>query len=111
MTRGATMRGRIARAAAAFAGASVFGAPPAVAQWCMDAHGAVVITRGEERATADRAEFDARTNTVTLSGNVVIGRGAGVMRGQRAIMDMTSGVVQMMPSGILRGESDGGGCS
>jgi lipopolysaccharide export system protein LptA len=103
VTRGATMRGRIALTAATVAGALVFGTPQAAAQWRMDAHGGVVITRGEERATADRAEFDAQTNTVTLSGNVVIRRGDAEMRGPRAIMDMTTGVVQMqaMPSDLL----------
>ena len=38
----------------------------------MEARGSVVVTQKDQRAVGDRAEFDMRTNTVTLIGNVVI---------------------------------------
>src|SRR5262249_60541998 len=36
--------------------------------------------------------FDMKTNTVTLSGNVVVTQGQNVLRGERLIVDLTSGV-------------------
>jgi uncharacterized protein with beta-barrel porin domain len=36
-----------------------------------------------------------RENTVTLVGNVVVTRGADVLRGQRLVVDLTSGVSKM----------------
>ena len=36
-----------------------------------------------------------RENTVTLIGNVIVTRGADVLRGQRLVVDLTSGVSKM----------------
>ncbi len=49
----------------------------------MEARGSVVVTQKDQRAVGDRAEFDMRTNTVTLIGNVVITRADNVVRGER----------------------------
>ena len=48
----------------------------------MEARGSVVVTQKDQRAIGDRAEFDMRTNTVTLIGNVVVtqGRQCGARR-------------------------------
>ena len=36
-----------------------------------------------------------RENTVTLVGNVIVTRGSDVLRGQRLVVDLTSGVSKM----------------
>ena len=47
----------------------------------MEARGKVVVTQKDQRAVGDRAEFDMRTNTVTLIGNVDRDNGDNVVRG------------------------------
>jgi len=66
----------------------------------MEAKGNVVVTQKEQRAVGDRAEFDMRSNTVTMIGNVVVTKGDDVLRGQRMVVDLTTGV--------SRDESGGG---
>ena len=43
----------------------------------------------------DTATFNMSENTVTLVGNVVVTRGSNVLRGQRLVVDLTSGVSKM----------------
>jgi len=54
-----------------------------------------VVTQKDQNATGDAATFNMRENTVTLVGNVVVTRGADVLRGQRLVVDLTSGVSKM----------------
>jgi lipopolysaccharide export system protein LptA len=61
----------------------------------MEARGSVVVTQKEQRAVGDRAEFDMRTNTVTLIGNVVITSADNVARGERMTVDLNTGVARM----------------
>ena len=61
----------------------------------MEARGSVVVTQKDQRAVGDRAEFDMRTNTVTLIGNVVITSADNVVRGERVAIDLNSGVARM----------------
>ena len=58
----------------------------------MEAKGGVVVTQKDQVATGDTAEFDVRTNTITLSGNVVVTRGQDVLKGKRLVVNLTSGV-------------------
>ena len=58
----------------------------------LEARGAVVVTQKEQTATGDLGIFDMRTNTVTLTGNVVMTQGKNVLRGDRLVVDLTSGV-------------------
>ena len=58
----------------------------------LEARGSVVVTQKEQTATGDLGLFDMRTNTVTLSGNVVLTQGKNVLRGERLVVDLTSGV-------------------
>jgi len=53
------------------------------------------VTQKDQNATGDAATFNMRENTVTLVGNVVVTRGADVLRGQRLVVDLTSGVSKM----------------
>jgi len=61
----------------------------------MEALGSVVITQKDQRAVGDRADFDVRSNTMTLSGNVVVTKCEEVLRGSRLLIDMTTGVSRM----------------
>jgi lipopolysaccharide export system protein LptA len=65
----------------------------------MEASGNVVVTQKEQTVTADRGDFDMRTNSVTLTGNVVVSRGKDVLRGQRLVVDLTTGVSRMESGG------------
>ena len=58
----------------------------------MEATGGVVVTQKDQTATGDRGDFDMPTNTVTLSGNVVVTKGQDVLRGQKLVVNMTTGV-------------------
>lgn len=65
----------------------------------MEAKGSVVVTQKDQRAVGERAEFDMRSNTVTLIGNVVVTSADNVMRGQRLKVDLTTGVSRMESGG------------
>jgi lipopolysaccharide export system protein LptA len=58
----------------------------------LEARGSVVVTQKEQTATGDLGLFDMKTNTVTLSGNVVMTQGQNVLRGERLVVDLTNGV-------------------
>jgi lipopolysaccharide export system protein LptA len=58
----------------------------------LEARGGVVVTQKAETATGDLGLFDMQTNTVTLTGNVVMTQGQNVLRGDRLVVDLTSGV-------------------
>src|SRR3954453_3739054 len=47
----------------------------------MEARGSVVVTQKDQVATGDRGDFDMRTNTVVLSGKVVVTKGQDMLRG------------------------------
>src|SRR5215467_6746915 len=61
----------------------------------MEARGNVVVTQKDQVATGDRGDFDMRTNTVTLSGKVVVTKGQDVLRGERLVVNLTDGVSRM----------------
>jgi lipopolysaccharide export system protein LptA len=65
----------------------------------MEAKGGVVVTQKDQIATGDKGEFDMRTNTVTLIGNVVVTRAQDVLRGQRLVVNLTDGVSRIDSSG------------
>lgn len=58
----------------------------------LDAHGGVVVTQKDQTATGDNGTFEMKSNTVTLLGNVVMTQGQNVLRGERLVVDLTSGV-------------------
>jgi lipopolysaccharide export system protein LptA len=61
----------------------------------IEAKGGVVVVQKDQHATGDTAVFNMRENTVMLTGNVVVMRGQDVLRGQRLVVDLTSGVSRM----------------
>ncbi len=64
----------------------------------LEALGGVIVTQKDQTATGDKGLFDMRTNTVTLSGNVTVSQGKNVMRGERLVVDLTSGVSRVESS-------------
>lgn len=58
----------------------------------LEARGGVVVTQKQQTATGDLGIFDMITNTVTLTGNVVMTQGKNVLRGDKLVVDLTSGV-------------------
>ena len=65
----------------------------------MEAKGSVIVTQKEQVATGDNGEFDMRSNTVSLIGNVVVTKGEDVVKGQRLVVDLTTGVSRVLSSG------------
>jgi lipopolysaccharide export system protein LptA len=58
----------------------------------LEARGGVVVTQKDQTATGELGLFDMRTNTVTLSGHVVMTQGKNVLRGDKLVVNLTSGV-------------------
>jgi lipopolysaccharide export system protein LptA len=70
----------------------------------MEARGNVVVTQKDQRAVGDRAEFDMRTNTVTLIGGVIITTADNVVRGNQMVVDLNTGIARMGTGGATRVE-------
>ncbi|MBI1203679.1 MAG: LPS ABC transporter substrate-binding protein LptA [Rhodopseudomonas sp.] len=58
----------------------------------LEARGGVIVTQKAQTARGDIGIFDMRANTVTLSGNVTMAQGKNVLRGDRLVVDLTTGV-------------------
>ncbi|MDI4659047.1 organic solvent tolerance protein OstA [Xanthobacter autotrophicus] len=59
----------------------------------LEAVGGVVVKTKEQTATGDSGVFEMKTNTVTLVGKpVVLTQGPNVIRGQKLVVDLVSGV-------------------
>jgi lipopolysaccharide export system protein LptA len=66
----------------------------------LEARGNVVVTQKDQVVTGETAVFDTKSNLVTMLGGVVLTQGKNVLRGDRLMVDMTTGVSRV--------ESDGG---
>jgi lipopolysaccharide export system protein LptA len=64
----------------------------------LEAGGTVVVTQKDQKATGDAGIFDTRSNSVTLRGNVVVSQGPNVLKGDRLIVNLESGVSRMESS-------------
>ena len=73
----------------------------------LEAKGNVIVTQKDQTATGDTGEFDMKTNTIVLKGNVVISQGPNVLRGERLVVDRATGVSNMESGpgggGVVRG--------
>jgi lipopolysaccharide export system protein LptA len=61
----------------------------------MEARGGVVVTQKDQIATGDRGDFDMRSNTATLTGKVVVTKGQDVLRGEKLVVNLDTGVSKM----------------
>jgi lipopolysaccharide export system protein LptA len=66
----------------------------------LEAKGNVVVTQKDQVVTGQTAVFDTKTNLITMLGGLVLTHCKNVMRGDRLLVDMTTGVSRV--------ESDGG---
>lgn len=58
----------------------------------LEAKGGVLVVQRDQTATGDSGVFDMPSNTLTLFGNVTITQGQNVVRGDRLVVDLTTGV-------------------
>lgn len=58
----------------------------------LEAKGSVVVTQKDQTATGDNGVFDMKSNTVTLIGNVLISQGKNAIKGDRLVVNLTTGV-------------------
>ncbi len=73
----------------------------------LEARGDVVVTQKDQTATGETGIFDMPTNTVTLTGNVVMTQGKNVLRGDKLIVDLTTGVSRVESGKNGRGRVQG----
>ncbi|WP_454634063.1 LptA/OstA family protein [Bradyrhizobium cenepequi] len=58
----------------------------------LEAKGNVVVTQKDQVVTGETAIFDTRANLITMLGGVVLTQCKNVLRGDRLLVDMTTGV-------------------
>ena len=58
----------------------------------LEARGDVTVTQKDQVVTGQTAVFDTKTNLITMSGGVVLTQCNNVLRGDRLMVDMTTGV-------------------
>jgi lipopolysaccharide export system protein LptA len=58
----------------------------------LEAKGSVVVTQKDQVVTGETAVFDTRANLITMLGGVVLTQCKSVLRGDRLLVDMTTGV-------------------
>jgi lipopolysaccharide export system protein LptA len=59
------------------------------------ATGDVIVVQKEQTATGNSGVYDIRTSTITLTGNVTLTQGPNVVRGERLMVNVKSGVSRM----------------
>ena len=70
----------------------------------LEARGSVVVTQKDQVVTGETAVFDTRTNLITMLGGIVLTQGKNVLRGDRLLVDMTTGVSRVeSDSGRVQG--------
>jgi lipopolysaccharide export system protein LptA len=65
----------------------------------LEARGNVIVTQKDQVVTGETAVFDTRTNLVTMLGGVVLTQGKNVLRGDKLIVDMTTGTSRVESTG------------
>jgi lipopolysaccharide export system protein LptA len=77
----------------------------------LEAKGSVVVTQKDQVVTGETAIFDTRANLITMTGGVVLTQCKNVLRGDRLLVDMTTGVSRVeSDSGRVQGMFDQSGC-
>jgi lipopolysaccharide export system protein LptA len=81
----------------------------------LEAKGSVVVTQKDQIVTGETAVFDTKANLITMLGGVVLTQCKNVLRGDRLLVDMTTGVSRVeSDSGKVQGlfmQSSGPGCA
>ena len=70
----------------------------------LEAKGTVVVTQKDQVVTGETAIFDTKANLITMAGGVVLTQCKNVLRGDRLLVDMTTGVSRVeSDSGKVQG--------
>ena len=73
----------------------------------------MVVTQKDQVVTGETAVFDTKANMITMLGGIVLTQGKNVLRGDRLMVDMATGVSRVeSDSGRVQGlfiSSGGGG--
>jgi len=70
----------------------------------LEARGDVKVTQKDQVVTGETAVFDTKTNLITMLGGIVLTQGKNVLRGDRLMVDMTTGVSRVeSDSGRVQG--------
>jgi lipopolysaccharide export system protein LptA len=70
----------------------------------LEAKGNVVVTQKDQVVTGETAVFDTKTNLITMLGGVVLTQCKNVLKGDRLLVDMTTGVSRVeSDSGKVQG--------
>jgi lipopolysaccharide export system protein LptA len=70
----------------------------------LEAKGNVIVTQKDQVVTGETAVFDTKTNLITMLGGVVLTQCKNVLRGDRLLVDMTTGVSRVeSDSGKVQG--------
>jgi lipopolysaccharide export system protein LptA len=70
----------------------------------LEAKGSVVVTQKDQVVTGETAVFDTKANLITMLGGVVLTQCKNVLRGDRLLVDMTTGVSRVeSDSGRVQG--------
>ena len=80
----------------------------------LEAKGSGVVTQKDQVVTGETAVFDTKANLITMLGGVVLTQCKNVLRGDRLLVDMTTGVSRVeSDSGKVQGLfiQSGGGCA
>jgi lipopolysaccharide export system protein LptA len=57
----------------------------------IEMNGGVTVVQKDQTASGDSGLYDMKSNTVTLKGNVTVSQGQNILRGDRLVVDMTTG--------------------
>ena len=69
----------------------------------LEARGSVVVTQKDQVVTGETAVFDTKANMLTMIGGVVLTQGKNVLRGDRLMVDMTTGVSRVESDSRVQG--------
>jgi len=70
----------------------------------MEAVGSVFYVTPDQRVRGDRAVYDAKAQTLTVTGSVAASRGQEVMKGERLVVNTLSGDARMEGGGQRSGQ-------
>jgi lipopolysaccharide export system protein LptA len=73
----------------------------------LEAHGSVVVSSKDQTATGKTGIFDMPSNTVTLTGDVVMTQGQNILRGDKLVVNLSSGVSRVEGGKNGRGRVEG----
>lgn len=73
----------------------------------LEAIGKVVVTQKDQTASGKKGIFDMASNTVTLLGDVVMTQGQNVLRGDKLVVNLTSGMSRVESTKTGRGRVEG----